>query len=613
MRWTMVAASTVLFPGFVWAGGPTPAEILARAKAASGGGAWDAVAAVRIQARIHTGGLDGVVETLQDARSGRYVSRYELGPARGADGFDGSQPWSQDDSGQVRVEEGGDAREGAADEAYRTALAYWYPDRWPATVEAAPDRDEGGRSFHVLRITPKGGRPFELWIDAATFLVDRTVEKTALETRTVFVSDYREVNGLKVPFASKQSNGEAKYDQLLTVAAAEVNPTITEGAFTKPAPAAADFTIAAGATSTTVGFELVNNHIYIPVTLNGRGPYRLLCDTGGANVLTPELAAELGVKSEGALQGRGVGEKSEDFALSRLDTVQIGDATIRSQLAVVFPLSQLSDVEGIPCRGLVGYEVFKRFVVTVDYQRGTLTLTEPSTFAYRGSGTVVPFTFNEHVPQVEGSIDGIPGRFDIDTGSRASVDLLAPFVERNGLAAHFPARVAMVTGWGVGGPARGEVARAKSLRLGGVEVADPVVVLSAQKKGAFSDPYVAGNVGGNVLRRFTVTFDYARKQIIFERNASFGAPDVFDRSGMWINASGDAFTVVDAVAGGPAAEAGVKVGDRIVAVDGVPAAKVRLPDLRLRLRSDHPGTRVTLTLAGEKGTRAATLTLRDLV
>ncbi len=613
MRRTVIATAALLTAGWAWTQTVTPAEVLARAKAASGGAAWDAVTGLRVRAKVRMGGMNGAVETLQDARAGRYVSRIELGPAREAEGFDGAQAWSQDDSGQVRAEEGGDAREGAADEAYRTALAFWYPERWPASIEGAGDREEGARRFRVVRITPRGGRPFELWIDAATSLPDRTVEKTAAETRTVLFSDYREVQGVKVPFAYRQTNGEAKYDQLISVDTVELNPELSDGTFAPPPPPAADFTLAGGATSTTVPFELINNHIYIPVKLNGRGPYRLLCDTGGANVVTPELAHELGLKSEGALQGRGVGEKSEDMALSRLDTVQIGEATMRSQLAIVLPFTQLSDVEGIPVLGLVGYEVFKRFVVTIDYEHGRLTLTQPSAFAYRGAGTVVPFTFNEHIPQVEGSIDGVPGRFDIDTGSRASVDLLAPFVAKNSLAAHFKKGVETVTGWGVGGPARGVVGRGTSLRLGGVEIVNPVVMLSTQKKGAFSDPYVAGNVGGGVLKRFTVTFDYARKQIVLEPNAAFAAPDVWDRSGMWVNVAGDALVVVDSTAGGPAAEAGVKAGDRIVAVDGVPAAKVRLPDLRTRFRTDPPGTRVELTLASEGGTREVTLTLRDLV
>lgn len=613
MRRTLIATAALLAAGWAWTQTVTPAEILARARAASGGAAWDAVKGLRIHAKVQMGGMSGNAETVQDARTGRYVSRFELGPARGAEGFDGAQAWSQDDSGQVRVEEGGDAREGAANEAYRTAMAYWYPERWPAAVESAGDRAEGARSFHIVRITPRGGRPFEIWIDAATSLPDRTVEKAAMETQTVLLSDYREVHGVKLPFATRQTNGEVRYDQLVTVDNVEVNPALPDGAFATPPPPAADFTLAGGATSTTVPFELINNHIYVPIRLNGHGPYRLLCDTGGMNVVTPELARELGLKSEGALQGRGVGEKTEDFALSRLDAVQIGDATIKSQLAVVLPLTPFSDVEGIPSLGLVGYEVFKRFVVTIDYEHGRLTLTQPSAFTYRGAGTVVPFTFNEHIPQVEGSIDGVPGRFDIDTGSRASVDLLGPFVEKNSLAAHFKKSIETVTGWGVGGPARGVVGRGTSLRLGGVEIVNPVVMLSTQKKGAFSDPYVAGNVGGGILKRFTVTFDYARKQIIFEPNAAFGAPDVWDRSGMWVNVAGDALVVVDSTAGGPAAEAGVKAGDRIVAVDGVPAAKVRLPDLRTRFRTDPPGTRVELTLADQGGTRKVTLTLRDLV
>jgi len=613
MRRTMIVAVALLAAGAAWSRAETPAEILARAKAATGGAAWDAVAALRVHATLTMGGMTGTVDTLEDTRAGRYVSRVELGPAHEAEGFDGSQPWLQDDSGQVRADEGGDAREGAADEAYRTAMAYWYPERWPAAIEAVDDRREGDRRFHVVRITPKGGRPFEIWVDAATSLVDRTVERTAIETRTTLFSDYREVRGLKLPFAIRQTNGEPKYDQLLTVTTVDVNPTLPGDAFAPPPPPAVDFALAAGATSTTVPFELINNHIYVAVKLNGKGPYRLLCDTGGANVVTPGLASELGLKTQGALEGRGVGEKSEDMALSRLDTLEIGGATIKSQLAIVLPFGQLSNVEGVPVLGLVGYEVFKRFVVTIDYEHCRLTLTLPSAFAYHGAGTVVPFVFNEHVPQVEGSINGVAGRFDIDTGSRATVDLLGPFVEKNSLAARFPKRVETVTGWGVGGAARGEVARAATLRLGGVEVANPVVVLSRQKKGAFSDPYVAGNVGGGLLKRFTVTFDYARKQIVLEPNAGFKAPDVWDRSGMWINAAVDGFEVADAVAGGPAAEAGVKTGDRIVAVDGVPVAKVGLPALRTRFRSDPPGSQVTLTLAGEQGTRTATVTLRDLV
>ena len=68
-----------------------------------------------------------------------------------------------------------------------------------------------------------------------------------------------------------------------------VNVPVEDSAFKLPAPPPPDFALAGGKTSTTVPFELVNNHIYVDVRLNGKGPYRLMCDTGGANIVTPEL------------------------------------------------------------------------------------------------------------------------------------------------------------------------------------------------------------------------------------------------------------------------------------------------------------------------------------
>jgi hypothetical protein len=597
------------------------AEVLARAKAASGGAAWDAIFSRHTRGKLHAGGLDGTGEAIEDVRTGRYVERYTLGPASGAEGFDGKMAWSQDASGQPRPEESDDARLGAVDEAYRRALAFWYPARWPATIHSLGRRQDGGRSFDVLGITPRGGRPFELWVDAATGLFDRTVEAGGRETRTTFFSEYRLADGVRLPFAQRSTNGDTKYDQTFTVASVLHNQEVSAAAFAMPGAPAADFALAAGATSVTVPFELLNNHIYVEVKLDGKGPFRVLCDTGGANILTPEAAHALGLQPQGALQGRGVGDKSEDVGLVKVATLELGGATLRNQLFAVFPLRELAGAEGVAESGLVGYEVFKRFVVRVDYERRTLTLTLPAAFAYHGGGTVVPFKFNEHIPQVEGAIDGIAGAFDIDTGSRASLDLLAPFVEEHALRARYAPRFEGVAGWGVGGPARAQFARAGSLRLGGVEIARPVVELTLQTKGAFAAKYVAGNVGGALLRLFNVTFDYSRQQLIFERRADSAQPIPFDRAGLWLNlaeappgVSGPpGFEVIDSYAGGPAAEAGLRQGDLVVAVDGKTPADLPLPAVRERLRTDPPGTRVTFTVDRAGKRSDLVVVLRDLV
>ena len=170
-----------------------------------------------------------------------------------------------------------------------------------------------------------------------------------------------------------------------------------------------------------------------------------------------------------------------------------------------------------------------------------------------------------------------------------------------------------MTGWGVGGPARGLLTRAELLELGGVRVEKPVTELSLQTKGAFTDPYVAGNVGAGVLKRFNLIFDYARQQLVFEPNANHHLADSYDRAGMWMNLSGGAFELLDVTPGGPAAEAGLQAGDRILAIDGETPERLSLPAARLHLRTAPPGTKVQLRVRSGAVERHLTIVLRDLV
>ncbi|HEY7378723.1 MAG TPA: aspartyl protease family protein, partial [Steroidobacteraceae bacterium] len=518
--------------------------------------------------------------------------------------------WEQDTSGQLRVEDTEDGRQAAANEAYRRTYSYW-THRRPGEIKYLREDDDSGRKVHVLSVTPAGGRPFELWIDAASYFITRTVEKTAIRTVTAYFSDYSVVGSVKIAHTVRVNTGEEKYDSHLTLVAQTFDNVATT-VFAMPPPPPRDFGFASGA-STSVPFVLANNHIYIDVRLNGRGPYRLLCDTGGANIVTPELAAELGIESQGRLEGAGVGEKSVDIGIVKIAKADIGAAYLSNQVFYAFPMQSFAEVEGVPGQGVIGYEVFRRFIVRVDYENSRLILLEPGNFKYTGTGTAVPFKFNEHIPQVDGEIDGIAGKFDIDTGSRSSLDLLGPFVEKNGLKEKYRPRIEGVTGWGVGGASRSAVTRAKVLKLGGVSIENPVTELTLQTKGAFTDQYVAGNVGAGVLKRFNLVFDYGNQVIYFEPNSNYAKPDVFDRSGLWINAAENGYEVLDVIAGSPAETAGLKVGDRIRRVDGKAASEVGLPALRTRFKTDAPGTKIRIEYERGGQPHDTTLVLKEMV
>jgi hypothetical protein len=591
-----------------------PDQVLARAKEAQGGSGWDAVRTLRVKGTLSIGGLDGRLENVTDVRTGRFRDAYELGPMKGASGWDGKEAWSQDASGQSRVEGADTPRQSAVTESYRRALAYWYPARHAAEVRSLGERIEGARRFHVLGIAPQGGRPFELWVDAGTWLLDRTVEKIDADTFVTSLADWRDVGGLKLPFSWRtvRVGDEGKHDQRAAISRVDRDVAVEDATFSRPAPPPRDFGFAGGRRSTAVPFTIANGHIYLDVKLNGRGPFRILLDSGGLNVVTPAVARQLGLEVKGELPISGAGEKVEDTGLAKVDRIDVGDAFLERQTFFVFPLDEMAEVEGVPEQGLLGYEVFRRFVARVDYERRQLTLLDAAGFRYEGPGTVLPFVFNEHIPQVDGEVDGIRGKFDLDTGSRSSLDLMSPFVARHGLVEKLHATPERITGWGVGGPARSRLARLRVLKLGPVEIAGPVTGLSTSKRG-FASPDVAGNVGYGVLSRFTVILDYGRQQVILEKNGRFGRRDDYDKSGLWLHAGDGAWEVKEVVAGGPGAKAGLAAGDRILAVDGKTPATLSLPDLRLRLREPPDGTLVVLRIQRGAHQRTVKLVLRESV
>lgn len=586
--------------------------LLARARAAAGGDALAALTTSRAKLRIQLQGLSGTGERVEDLRTGRFVERFDLKVIQLAEGYDGDAPWSIEGNNSARIERGNDTLAGAVSEAYRSSFSHLLARR-PGRIESLGERSEGARRFAVLAITPEAGRPFELWLDTESWLADRVIEKDASDTVTTSFSDYRRVDGALVPFALRESNGDAKYDSLITVESLAFGGAVADADFAPPAPPARDFGIVGGGASTSVPFQLANNHIFVEVKLAGRA-VTLLCDTGGLNVVTPELARELGLEVRGHLEGRGVGEKKVDVGIAQIARVEIGGAFLENQTFYVIPLDPLSAVEGRAAPGIIGYELFRRLVARIDYERSQLTLHDPARFTYQGDGVSVPIAFDDHTPRIEAELDGIRGWYDLDTGARSSLVLAGPFVEAHGLRTKYGPRFRAVTGWGVGGPSRADLARAHSFKLAGFDVREPVTLLSTQKAGSFAATDIAGNIGGGILKRFNLVLDYENARIVFEPNTNFAVRDVFDRSGVWLNDAGDVLEVMDVTQGGPAENAGLRAGERIRAIDGAPVKPGDLLRLRARFVSEAPGTQLKLEVESAGGERRElTLTLAELV
>jgi len=559
-------------------------------------------------------GLEGHWDESVDLQTGAFRQMNQGGIVGEGAGFDGRTPWMRDTSGANTPQQGGDRIPLAVNEAYRKANLWWRPGYAGATITYSGREVIDGKPLDHLTVTPRGGKPFAAWFDPNTHLLaEITEDRQFFHTRT-WLADYRPEQGLQLPHAITIDNGagEMNYEKLrlTTFQLGAPRPLADYSCPTAPPTGAS---LDGGATSVTLPFRLLNNHIYTTGTVNGKGPYTFIVDTGGHALVSPHLVSEVGLKTVGSAAMSGTGDKTAASGFTRIDEIALGAVRMRDQLGFTAEVYEPA-IEGIRVDAMVGFELFRRFAVQIDYGRQELTITDPKHFQPAGAGTAIPFVFYDHLPMVTGLIADFPARFDIDTGSRSEVDITGPSASAHQLSERFPHGVHAVTGWGVGGPARSNVIRLPSLTLGAVRIDKPVAGLSENKGGSISDPNYDGNIGSGLLKRFVVTFDYAH-QTMYLKPATPAPVDAgtFDRSGMWINAGPQGYVVTDVTPGGPAAQAGIEVGDIITTLNGSPARFEGLSDARLLLRSRAAGTRIELTLQRARVSRKATLTLADQI
>ncbi|MEO5625866.1 MAG: aspartyl protease family protein [Dokdonella sp.] len=574
------------------------ANLFAHSKAASGGVHWDALKSMQEHGTLTAGGLSGTFEATQDLASGRSSDHYKLGPVEGADGYDGKVAWQRDPGGEVAALDAPEAVQRARSQAWLDARGYWYPQRIAATYGKVESREFEHQQYDTVVVTPAGGDAVTLWFETATHLLARTVQKQGADTATTVFDDWREVDGLRLPFHSSSDltdaagRTDARNRSEVRLERVVLNPAIANADFAMPAMAATAH-IETGGGITRVPFELFSNHIYVDGSLDGK-PARFLVDTGGANLLTPASARKFGLASEGKLAGRGVGDEVVDVSFAHAKEVRIGGAVLEKPVFAVMDLGKLSAVEGVASDGLVGYEMFRRFGVRIDYAKHELVLAEQAKFSPPQGATVIPFDLADRIPIVQGTLDGVPVRLSVDTGSRVSLTLHSPFAREHALVAKYQAAPESVIGWGVGGPSRGRPARLGTLNLGDIAISGIAGDIYTGDKGAFASPDISGNLGGGVLKRFTVAFDYVAKRMYLAPNAQFGVPDEFDRSGLWVLGEGEALKVADVAKDSAAARAGLHADDRITTIGGEKVAAHTLPEWRQRLREWPAGTRLPL-------------------
>ena len=404
--------------------------------------------------------------------------------------------------------------------------------------------------------------------------------------------------------------------------------------------------------SDKINFKLINNLIVFPVEINGV-ELSFLLDTGVSkliifNFLNINEALKINQAERIYIRGLGEGEAIEALK-SQNNIFRIGNAiNINQDLYAVFdPSLNFAPRLGVPIHGIIGYDLFRDFVVEINYSKTFIRLHAPETYKPKKCKRcrTLDLDFFNNKPYVQVLINqgegNIPVKLLIDSGSSDALWLF----ENETRGIHLPEKYFDdFLGRGLSGRVFGKRSKISDATIAGYKLKSPNVAYPDSTTITFATKFKerSGSISGAVLKRFNLIFNYKNNEVSLKTNRYFSEPFYYNKSGIELEHNGvrvvkerdksitrssfnnsnnqsvaefglnlsnnykyvlaDAFTIVELREGSPAQEAGLKVGDVILKVNNRDAHEYSLQEVtqmfygetgkRIRLLVDRNGVQM---------------------
>ncbi len=411
------------------------------------------------------------------------------------------------------------------------------------------------------------------------------------------------------------------------------------------------------AKSDKIKFQLINNLIIIPVEVNGV-PLSFLLDTGVSkpilfNIIN--LSDSLQINNVETVFLRGLGSEGSIEALkSKRNIVKVGKAiNVNQEVYVVFDESiNFAPRLGIPIHGIIGYNIFKDFVVEINYSSKVLTLHDPKTYTYKSCKSCRTFDLklSQNKPYIDGMIEidskQIPVKLLIDSGGSDALWLFED--EEKGIMPVEGKYFEDYLGKGLSGSVHGKRSKIKSFSLQDFKFKEVNVAFPDSSSIHIARKYRdrSGSIAGELLKRFNIIFDYANEKVTFKKNKQFNSPFHYNKSGIILEQDGirvvretsdnfirndsdrttnidkivlsvsyrysirPAFTIVELRKNSPAEKAGLLLGDILLVVNNKDTAGLKMHEINevfsgedgklIRLQIDRNGSRLNYEFKLEK-------------
>jgi len=266
---------------------------------------------------------------------------------------------------------------------------------------------------------------------------------------------------------------------------------------------------------------------------------------------------------------------------------------------------ELRNYLGTDVHGIMGYELFSRFIIQIDYEKKLLTLMLPEKFRRRRRFQALPITIEDTKPYMMAPVvfengQTLIAKLLVDSGASHGL-MLEPTSDH---VIQVPQHsVSSLIGRGLGGEIVGKVGRIKSISMGSYKLDD--VIANFPDPNSYSDSIKIGNVfrngaiGGEILSRYIVIFNFPEEKIYLKKNSAFKKNFYYNLSGITLKAKGSqltTFEVTEVRDQSPSQLSGILPGDIVLTLNGL---DVRDLDLNIinGLLNSKPGKKIKMEIS----------------
>ncbi len=384
-----------------------------------------------------------------------------------------------------------------------------------------------------------------------------------------------------------------------------------------------------------IPFKLINNLIFIPITVNG-AELTFMLDTGVAETTIFSLENKemrLSPLEKMRFSGLGGSESIEGFK-SDHNLGKIGKHFVNDSFTLFIILDQdfnISSHIGIPVNGIIGYHFFKNHPVVIDYASKKITVYQDREMFRKKvkKSDELPISIERNKPyiftDVEMTNERKSSKLLIDLGNSDAIWLFPTLIKN---FVYNRPNIDDFLGRGFNGDIYGKRSRIHNFYLGDFKFEKPLTAMPDE----FSIQHVSlvgdrkGSVGGEIMRRFTAAFDYPNQKLYLKKNGNYNDPFHFNMSGLDFQQDGmqwekdlvnletkrkdngtmgvelinnslqykfvlkPLFSIAGVRKDSPADKGGLKKGDQLISINGRKTSEMTLHKIMDMMKSDEGKT-----------------------